>query len=141
MISVQSSYSAYPVSFSIVFFSFYRFSVHGSKRCQYAKCGRLFFFFFKKGIYRYVWILRPEAATETSLLYLILFYNDLFSYFFYFFFCFFIVFFLFSRSHFVFCVTLFLFFLFLFCFLLLLFSFFFLLFVVVVFTLKICLRL
>lgn len=48
MISVQSSYSAYPVSFSIVFFSFYRFSVHGSKRCQYAKCGRLFFFFFKK---------------------------------------------------------------------------------------------
>ena len=117
----------------------------GLKRCQYAKCGRLFFL--KKGksllckIYRYVWILRPKAATETSLLYLILFYNDLFSYIFIFFFCFLLLF-LFFRSHFVFYVTLFFFFLFLFLFfLLLLFSFFFLLFVVVVFTLKICLRL
>ena len=43
-------------------------------------------------IYRYVWILRPKAATETSLLYLILIYNDLFLYIFIFFFYFFIVF-------------------------------------------------
>ena len=103
------------------------------------------YFFLKKEksllckIYRYVWILRPKAATETSLLYLILFYNDLFSYI-YFFSSVFLLFFLFFRSHFVFFVTLFFFFCFVFL-LLLLFSFFFLLFVVVVFTLKICLRL
>ena len=59
------------------------------------------YFFLKKEksllckIYRYVWILRSKAATETSLLYLILFYNDLFSYILIFFFCIFIVFLLF----------------------------------------------
>ena len=79
------------------------------------------FFFFKKGINRYVWILRPEAATETSLLYLILFYNDLFSYIFIFFFCFFIVFFIFQVS---FCFL---------CDVIFVFSFFVLFFVVVVF--------
>ena len=89
------------------------------------------YFFLKKEksllckIYRYVWILRPKAATETSLLYLILFYNDLFSYIFIFFFCFLLLF-LFFRSHFVFYVTLFFFFLFLFCFFVVVVVFFFL---------------
>ena len=73
------------------------------------------YFFLKKEksllckIYRYVWILRPKAATETSLLYLILFYNDLFSYIFIFFFCFFIVFFIFQVSFCFLCDVIFLF--------------------------------
>ena len=77
------------------------------------------YFFLKKEksllckIYRYVWILRPKAATETSLLYLILFYNDLFSYIYFFSSVFFIVFFIFQVSFCFFCDVIFLF---LFCF-------------------------
>ena len=86
-----------------------------------------YFFFFKKEksllckIYRYVWILRPKAAIETSLLYLILFYNDLFSYIFIFFLLLFYCFFIFQVS---FCFL---------CDVIFLFSFFVLFFVVVVF--------